>query len=181
MNHLPIWFIGNIPSDLCDRATDEFSRFPLHEATMGIQGNDLNHIHRNTSVRFIDRGHWFEDKLKSVAYIGNKLCDWQYEITGNENIQFAEYGIDQHYQWHTDTFALSGQPLDRKLTAVCLLNDPSEFTGGDFQVRLYTEYNAPLTKGSVIAFPSILEHRVTKVLSGIRKTATMWLNGPRFK
>jgi PKHD-type hydroxylase len=48
-------------------------------------------------------------------------------------------------------------------------------------MRLYSEYTAPLVKGSMIAFPSILEHRVTPVLSGVRYSATMWFNGPRFK
>jgi PKHD-type hydroxylase len=62
-----------------------------------------------------------------------------------------------------------------------LLNDPAEFTGGEFQIRLYSEYTAPLVKGSVIAFPSFLEHRVVPVTSGVRKSATMWLRGPRFR
>jgi PKHD-type hydroxylase len=94
-------------------------------------------------------------------------------------VQFAEYGPEQHYAWHTDTFALAGKPTDRKITIVCLLND--EFEGGQFQVRLYNDYTAPLEKGTIIAFPSILEHRVIPVTSGIRYSATMWFSGPRFR
>jgi PKHD-type hydroxylase len=94
-------------------------------------------------------------------------------------VQFAEYGPEQHYAWHTDTFTLSGKPIERKVSVVCLLND--DFEGGEFEVRLYNNYQAPLKKGTMIAFPSILEHRVVPVTSGIRYSATVWFNGPRFR
>jgi PKHD-type hydroxylase len=64
---------------------------------------------------------------------------------------------------------------------VALLNDTSEWEGGELQLRLYDEYKVPLEKGTVVAFPSILEHRVTPVLKGFRYTATIWFNGPRFR
>ena len=148
---------------------------------MGSSGETNDHAHRNTSIRFAGPNHWFDSHLRATAMQGNQVCGWGFHVTDNENIQYAEYGPEQHYNWHVDVFPLSGLPMDRKLTAVCLLNDPSEFTGGEFQIRLYSEYVAPLTKGSVIAFPSFLEHRVTPVTSGVRKSATMWLRGPRFR
>ncbi len=181
MSHLPIWYLSTVPHGVCDRLVAELSSLPSKDATMGIGGDQLQHSTRNTNVRFAEQGHWFEGTLKQTADEGNKVCKWDYLVAGNEAIQFAEYGVNQHYHWHTDTFTLAGNPTDRKLTVVCLLNDPSEFEGGEFQVRLYNDYTAPLTKGSVIAFPSILEHRVTPVLSGVRHSATIWLNGPRFR
>lgn len=181
MAHLPIWYLNSIDPATCDKAVAEFKALPAIDASMGIAGDTHDHAHRNTAVRFATSNHWFEECLKQVAFEGNKLCGWEYDTTSNENIQFAEYGPEQHYNWHVDIFPLSGQPLDRKLTVVCLLNDPSEFTGGEFQIRLYSEYTAPLVKGSVIAFPSFLEHRVIPVTSGMRKSATIWLNGPRFR
>lgn len=181
MSHLPIWYMATAPADVCDKAVADFSAIPAKEATMGADGEEFDHGHRNTTVHFAGPNHWFEDYLTNVALLGNKACGWEYHITDNENIQFAEYGSEQHYNWHMDVFPLSGLPLDRKLTVVCLLNDPTEFTGGEFQIRLYSEYTAPLVKGSVIAFPSFLEHRVVPVTSGVRKSATMWLRGPRFR
>lgn len=181
MSHLPIWYIASIPADTCDKLVAEMQTMPGKDATMGIDGAQLQHNTRNTNVRFAPPNHWFEETLKQVANAGNATCKWDYHITGNEAIQFAEYSVDQHYHWHTDTFTLAGTPTDRKITVVCLLNDPSEFEGGEFQMRLYNEYPAPLVKGSIIAFPSILEHRVTPVLSGVRYSATIWLNGPRFR
>lgn len=181
MSHLPIWYMGTVPADICDKAVEEFSSLPSRDATMGSDGEVQNHTYRNTTVYFADSNHWLETYLKNTAFEGNQACKWDFYVSDNENIQFAEYGPEQHYNWHVDVFPLSGLPLDRKLTVVCLLNDPAEFTGGEFQIRLYSEYTAPLVKGSVIAFPSFLEHRVVPVTSGVRKSATMWLRGPRFR
>lgn len=181
MAHLPIWYLSSVSHDVCDRLVAELDSMPSKDATMGVDGSQLEHKTRNTNVRFAPSNHWFEGVLKQTAELGNRECKWDYFVNGNEAIQFAEYGVSQHYHWHTDTFTLAGTPTERKLTVVCLLNDPSEFEGGEFQVRLYSDYTAPLTKGSVIAFPSILEHRVTPVLSGVRHSATIWLNGPRFR
>lgn len=181
MSHLPIWFLSKVDPDTCDRVVSELSRLPPRDATMGSAGESVDHAHRNTTVRFAEQNHWFQKALIETAMEGNNACGWEFHVTGHEAIQYAEYGPEQHYGWHADFFPLCGFPIDRKLTAVCLLNDPSEFTGGEFQIRLYSEYTAPLEKGTIIAFPSALEHRVVPVLSGLRKTATIWLNGPRFR
>lgn len=181
MSHLPIWYIAKLDDDVVEKASRSLSSIPPRDATMGIDGDQTNHSHRNTTVRFATPDHWMHEILCGVAMQGNETCKWDFVVDGNEAIQHAEYGVDQHYNWHTDTFTLSGQPRDRKITVVCLLSDPSEFTGGEFQIRLYQEYTAPLQKGSAIAFPSMLEHRVTPVLSGLRSTATVWLTGPRMR
>ena len=61
------------------------------------------------------------------------------------------------------------------------MNDPSAFEGGQFQIRFVQEYTVPLQKGMIIAFPSFLEHRVIPITSGVRYSATMWINGPKFR
>jgi len=179
MAHLPIWLLGKVDSDTCTQAIAELSGIEAKDAAMGIDGAEKNHNTRNTNVRFAQQDFWLAKDFVSFAHQANQVCKWDYNITGQENIQFAEYGPEQHYAWHTDTFALAGTPTDRKITIVCLLND--EFEGGQFQVRLCNDYTAPLEKGTIIAFPSILEHRVIPVTSGVRYSATMWLNGPRFR
>lgn len=179
MSHLPIWYIDQIDNETCDQIVAELSGIDVQDATMGVDGKEENKIFRNTNVRFGSSDYWLGEKFEQFALRANRECGWEYHITGRENVQFAEYGPEQHYHWHTDTFTLSGKPIERKLTVVCLLND--EFEGGKFQVRLYSDYDAPLKKGTVIAFPSILEHRVVPVTSGIRYSATMWFNGPRFR
>ena len=179
MNHQPIWYMAQLGDEMCDRVIEELAVVEAKEATLGADGAELNLATRKTKVRFADAGYWLEGIFEHLAMEANKKCGWEFHITGGERVQFAEYGEDNHYAWHTDTFVLSGRPLDRKITVVCLLND--EFTGGDFEVRLYSDYKAGLKKGTMIAFPSFLEHRVLPVLSGTRYSATMWFNGPRFR
>jgi len=181
MSHLPIWYMGSVDPELCEKATAEFAALPVKDASMGVNGEEFDHKFRNTAIRFAGPNHWFEEHMKQFMVTGNRECKWDFEVTNNESIQYAEYGPEQHYNWHVDVFPLAGLPMDRKITAVCLLNDPSEFTGGEFQIRLYSDYTAPLVKGSIIAFPSFLEHRVTPVTSGLRKSATIWFRGPRFR
>lgn len=179
MSHLPLWYLGKLDGDICNQIIAELSGIEPREATMGVAGQDKNITTRNTKVRFGGSDYWLNDQFESFAMHANQECKWDYAVTGRENIQFAEYGPEQHYAWHTDTFTLAGTPIERKISVVCLLND--EFEGGEFEVRLYNDYKAPLEKGSMIAFPSILEHRVIPVTSGIRYSATMWFNGPRFR
>lgn len=179
MSHLPIWYLGQLDVDSCNQVISELSNIEVQDAKMGAEGEQENKVTRNTKVRFADADYWLGQDLEKFALEANQVCGWNYDITQKENIQFAEYGIDQHYAWHTDTFTLSGKPIERKVSVVCLLND--NFEGGEFELRLYNDYKAPLVKGTMIAFPSILEHRVLPILSGIRYSATMWFSGPRFR
>jgi PKHD-type hydroxylase len=181
MAHLPIWYLGKVPAELCDAACAEFSAIPAQEATMGIAADVKDTRTRNTAIRFAEANHWFGGIMLQHAHFANKEVGWDFELTGNEAVQYAEYGSEQHYHWHVDTFMLSGKPTDRKITVVCLMNDPSEFEAGELQVRLHQDYPVPLEKGTMIAFPSFLEHRVVPVTAGLRKSATMWVNGPRFR
>ncbi len=179
MSHLPIWYLGNLDEELCDRVVEELAVVEAKEAAIGIEGTDHNLATRDTKVSFAQPGYWLEGIYSRLVHEANQVCGWEYHITSNEAIQFAEYGTEQHYTWHCDTFVLSGQPIDRKISVVCLLND--DFEGGEFEMRLNTVYTAPLKKGTIIVFPSILDHRVTPVLSGTRYSATAWFSGPRFR
>lgn len=179
MSHLPIWYMGQLGDEMCDRIVSELHVKETAEATLGVDGAQTNDGTRKTKVHFAVAGYWLEGIFERFAMEANKTCKWDYHVTGSERVQFAEYNPGHHYTWHTDTFTLCGKPEDRKITVVCLLNDG--FEGGDFEVRLYGDYNAQLKKGTMIAFPSILEHRVTPIITGTRYSATMWFNGPRFR
>lgn len=181
MKHLPIWYLGKLDEAECDQAIKDLLELPMQDAAMGINGDVHQESQRKTSVVFAPFDFWLSKDMEAHASIANAHCGWNYEIPSREALQFAEYKVGRHYDWHVDYFPLSGQDTDRKVTVVCLLNDPKEFEGGEFQLRLYAEYTAPLEKGSMIAFPSILEHRVTPVTSGVRYSATMWFHGPRFR
>ena len=185
MTHQSIWYLEKIFEETCEKARGEFEIFPTKKASMGFESEMVENKFRDTTVTFIPETHWYTKIMYDFGMCGNKECGWGFDITGNENIQFAEYATGQHYDWHMDTFFLTPiekSSTDRKVTVVCLMNDKSEFEEGELQIRMEgVEYTVPLEKGSIVAFPSFLYHRVIPVKSGLRKTATMWLNGPRFR
>jgi PKHD-type hydroxylase len=67
--------------------------------------------------------------------------------------------------------------LVRKVSTVCLLNDPSEFEGGEFELEGDRVFK--MKQGSVISFPSFLRHRVKPVTSGNRMSAVCWILGDK--
>ena len=181
MSHLPIWYIDQFPIDDCEKAFSEYMQIPPRDASIGKNGEKIDHAFRNTTVRFSNQSNWFGLKMIDFANFANKECKWDYDTNQYEAVQFAEYRVDQKYDWHVDNFPISGNSIDRKITVVCMLSDPADYDGGELKLRLYNEYVPEMKKGTIIAFPSILEHQVTPVTRGVRYTATMWISGPRFR
>lgn len=181
MTHLPIWYMGQIPTDVCDAAAREFMEIAPQNATMGADGEHQDKSQRDTVLRFAPDGHWFGGIMYQHGLVANQAAGWDYDITGHENVQFGSYGPAGHYGWHMDTFPLSGLPLDRKISVICLMSDPAEYEGGELEIQLYRDYKVDMKKGQLIAFPSMLQHRVIPIISGIRNSAVIWLNGPRMR
>ena len=65
----------------------------------------------------------------------------------------------------------------QEVSTVCLLNDPSEFEGGEFELEGGRVIS--MKQGSVISFPSFLRHRVRPVTKGNRVTAVCWTLGEK--
>ena len=181
MTHLPIWYMGQIPTDVCDAAVRDFMAIEPQSASMGANGEHQDKSQRDTVLRFAPADHWFGGIMYQHGLAANLRNGWGYDITGHENVQFGSYGPAGHYGWHMDTFLLSGQPFDRKVSVICLMSDPSEYEGGDLEIQLYQDYKVDMQKGQLIAFPSMLQHRVLPIISGIRTSAVIWLNGPRMR
>jgi len=89
-----------------------------------------------------------------------------------EPAQVSEYKKGGFYGWHTDScIEMNTEPLVRKLSMTLLLNDPNEFEGGLL----------PMKQGHAAIFASFLQHRVTPVTQGVRKSLVMWFGGEPFK
>jgi|TARA_B110000858_G_C17546540_1_gene356040 PKHD-type hydroxylase len=100
------------------------------------------------------------------------------EIT--EMAQVSEYSKGDFYDWHTDTsIDMDREPAVRKLSMTLLLNNPNEFEGGDLQIAGKVIH--PIKQGHATIFASFLQHRVTSVTKGIRKSLVMWFGGEPFK
>lgn len=79
---------------------------------------------------------------------------------------------------HTDigTVALS----TRKISYSLLLNDPTQFSGGDLRFASKDE-PAGRQRGTLTMFASFQQHEVTPVTEGERYVIVGWVHGPAFR
>lgn len=124
---------------------------------------------------------WIYDRMQGVVRALNDRT-YQFDLRGfSENFQYTIYHGTEggHYDWHVDQGALHVQ---RKLSLSLQLSDSSQYEGCDLQFYAGNKIEtAPRERGTVIAFPSYVLHRVTPVVSGTRKSLVAWVTGPKFK
>jgi PKHD-type hydroxylase len=150
---------------------------------------------RSSSVSWVN-SQWLYDIVWPYMETANKSAGWEYDIVSAEAMQVARYRKNGFYSWHCDgigdNLSAYNKPDNeflhnrvRKLSMSILLND--NYRGGDFQF-LFSEQGKRKTEtveinkaGSVIVFPSYLEHRVTSITKGIRYSLVVWFLGPPFK
>lgn len=102
--------------------------------------------------------------------------------TVNVNRYDGEGDLKGKLDVHSDLLRHEGMQ-ERKLSVVVLLNDPSEFEGGDLIVNDGIELSAfkNAKVGDAVLFPVWRLHAVKPVTKGRRYTMVMWLRGPRFR
>ncbi len=124
---------------------------------------------------------WFYERMQGAVQSLN-AGSYKYDLRGfSENFQYTVYRDFEggHYDWHVDHGPL---PVQRKLSVSLQLSAADSYQGCDLQfvagVRTET---APRGRGTIIAFPSYVLHRVTPITSGVRKAVVAWTTGPNFR
>jgi PKHD-type hydroxylase len=135
---------------------------------------------RKTEVTFTNPYTPLGCMLQTYTNLANKEAGWNFDITDFEQIQIGKYEDGGHYDWHIDSFTPDAANKQRKLSAVAFLSDPDTYEGGVFEFKI-AALPEKMPKGTLIVFPSVLEHRVTAVDDGIRYTAACWASGPAFR
>ena len=183
-------FDSKFSKEYCDAIVAEANRIPRQPATLGVDGAAENNAWRKSQIAFIQRDmpQWtglFDDIWKFVCQANN---DWfNFHISKFDYIQFAEYNSDiqGEYKRHNDVFYMNGDPYyHRKLSAVIQLTDPSEYDGGDFEMY-GIDSDIPTqqfrNQGSMIVFPSFVDHAALPVTRGIRNSLAIWVDGPKWR
>lgn len=136
---------------------------------------------RKSRVSWLNDQTWLFDTLFDYANIANQQA-FQTSVYKNAPIQYTEYHGSEggHYGWHHDVDWAQDDGLQRKLSLTVQLSEGDEYEGGDFQFR---ECDAPdpnllRRKGTILVFPSYLQHQVTPVTSGVRRSLVSWFEGP---
>jgi len=122
----------------------------------------------------------FEDL---VHHVNNENFGFDlHRFTGHEAIHHNVYKeeVSGQYDWHSDGSV--GEMYDFKLTAIINLST-EQYEGGNLELFLKRPMHIKGldNPGSILIFPSYMQHRVTSVTKGERSTVTMWIRGPLFR
>tara|TARA_B100002019_G_C21244171_1_gene587363 strand:- start:35 stop:625 length:591 start_codon:yes stop_codon:yes gene_type:complete len=188
----PYWYNKHerIPKELCEEIINICKKFELDEA--GVYGSTdskdkiMHTSFRKTNIAWIPKGNTVENLLQSHVGLANIEAGWNFTVTDKELAQFSEYKKGYFYNWHKDVSINNNTP-HRKLSITVNLSDPKDYEGGDLQMKNYwgsQDLSMPTyelrKQGTVIVFPSMLMHRVTKVTKGTRYSLVQWYSGPQF-
>jgi len=138
---------------------------------------------------------WVYDLIWGYMCEANENAGWKYNIVAAESCQITRYTKGGFYSWHKDGIGAHIGAYDRpgnkflhgnvrKLSMSILLN--GDYEGGHFQMHGDSEHGEEVAEtaisgeGSVIVFPSFIEHQVAPVTKGIRYSLVTWFIGPPF-
>ena len=168
----------------------------FEDATVGQQEEKVVSRSTRTSSVYFSNDQWLYDLIWPYMLEANELSGWKFDVKYCESVQVTKYKKGQFYNWHKDGHSDNLSSYDmpnngymhgnvRKLSMTILLND--KYDGGSFQFANYVAGNAGITDpgisslGSIIVFPSFVEHRVNPVTKGVRYSLVSWFLGPPFK
>lgn len=189
MNQLWQYWQGQLSNDTITDIINISELYPLANAGIGFAGETDNNNIRSSEIRWVDPNHtgsrFIVDMLWYFAREANKNA-FGFDINYLPDIQYTKYTANENgkYDWHCDTFWANPTMYDRKLSIVIQLSDPNEYEGGEFQLDpqyAHLPADAIKQKGTVIVFPSFLNHRVTPVTQGERRSLVSWIQGPKFR
>lgn len=183
------YFIDAIDKKTCDKIRMTGEGKWMDAETKAYQAST-----RNSSVAWV-KDQWLMDFVFTFMRTANEEAGWKYSVAAAEDIQITRYQPGDYFKWHRDgrgdhpskykgNNSIIGGRV-RKLSMTILLND--DYEGGDFQFATYAkeqcevitpEYNK---QGTVIVFPSDMEHRVLPVTKGTRYSLVTWFLGPPFQ
>jgi PKHD-type hydroxylase len=151
---------------------------------MGKPEGGTNTNKRVTTISWIpfqEMGHMYQD-LNNFIQKANENHFGFGDIQVTEQAQFTEYPEGGFYDWHMDCdVSMQHEPPVRKISMTLLLNDPSEFEGGDLELLENKNKATRLKQGHAIIFASFLRHRVNPVTKGMRQSLVVWFGGKPFR
>jgi len=172
-----------VPKEICKKFIED--HFDVEQVLDGEYHDGVKMVtgdKRKTKICWAHQETFLGAKILSYILMANQKANWYFDIDGTENIQLGRYSIDGHYDWHTDgaIHQKDSTGTQRKLSVSLFLSDPADYDGGDF---LFRGSDMPITRaqGSILVFPSLIEHTVTPVTRGERYSAVTWARGPNFR
>ena len=165
---------------LCQEIIDLSKTLEKTISTTGEEGKrDKTRESTITWIPFDKMQPIYNDVVKYIQNINKNYFGFS-NVQITEEAQFTEYSVGDFYNWHTDTTTnMEKEPPVRKISMTLLLNDPNEFEGGNLEIANKTML--PMKQGHATIFASFLQHRITPITKGVRKSLVIWFSGEPFK
>ena len=115
-------------------------------------------------VKELRNSRWYNYKDEELISKIYEISDKD-ELTGLENnlaLQFSEYRKGQYFNWHNDKSKIRSH--------IILLND--DFKGGELEFEEMDDLK--LKTGDCITYDSNINHRVKKIIAGVRYSLVAW-------
>ena len=183
------WRFDNaIDSKTCNKII-KLGKKDWEKATIkGEFENVIDTKSRETNVSWTTE-QWLYDIVFDYMRSANEQAGWDFEVDAAESMQIGKYSKGCFYDYHTDGDGVTvyDSPENkwlnnktRKLSMSIFLND--NYEGGEFKFYGDDEETTRISeKGTVIVFPSYLNHCVEEVTKGNRYSLVVWFVGPKFK
>lgn len=172
---------GALDAATCDELTGICRVCP--PVAPAVVGGDRLPDHRVGTMRRVERADETATVYDLLCEVGRLANDRYFRLDLSGIVKAPEYveypaGIGV-FQWHND-YGLEQPESRRKLTLSIQLSEPDAYEGGDFEV-FGVEHPLPRERGTVIALPAYVHHRVTPVRRGVRCALVAWLAGPALR
>ena len=172
-------------SDECKSIIDRSINLPVIQANQGLNGENPDLSYRRSKVKWMKQDIYcdvFERMWILTTQVNRDF--FGFHIDNLEYMQLGEYHEKDRgeYKRHHDVFWLNETDKHRKLSVVLQLTDPNTYEGGRLTLDVQNEKPQDyFEQGTVIWFPSFIEHWVTPVTKGVRNSVVCWFEGPDWR
>jgi PKHD-type hydroxylase len=173
---------GALSKDFCEFVLGQLDWATSKQASINKSKPTIDSEMRRTDIIWQDGMNPLGCIARTYIDGANNQAGWMYNLVAQEHTQICRYkDTDKgHYDWHVDVVPPK-DGVQRKLSISILLSDPSDFEGGELQFKGIEDRKILTKQGSIVVFPSFVEHRVTPVTKGVRYSAVTWASGPSFR
>lgn len=181
------YFKSYFSSQYCNSILERTKDFEFSKGNLGENGLSKVEGYRKSEVTWLFPQDFPElyNEMWTLEREANKIW-FGFHIDNLEYIQLARYKEQQQgeYKRHKDVFWINNSKRHRKLSAVVQLSDPNTYEGGDltfFQCNEYPNKEDLRQQGTVIFFPSFIDHQANPVTKGTRYSMAIWFEGPKWR
>ncbi len=178
---LGVGFAENVFSrEECQRILELSQRLETPQEGLGAWQNPGLTLKESTVVNLTPEAdnRWVYEKMDAAVNAANR--GYHFDLAGFETFQVATYDAGGYYDWHMDLG--KGPASTRKLGITLQLSESGDYDGGDLEFRGGgAPPVAPREIGTVIVFPAFMQHRITPVARGVRKSLVAWIHGEAFR